>query len=373
MILKKIKSLFTDEINSIPPLLNQSYYHSLNGFRAIGIFIVLAGHCVANNQNFNSNGILKYFADFARTGVVVFFVLSGFLITTLLLKEKISTKTISLKSFYIRRALRILPVAYTFILIVILLNTVLNLHIHYFAFIAAFLFFVNFIMGDPRLNWDVAHYWSLSVEEQYYLFFPWMVKYLNRQLFLVVLVIVLVCIGLHPFFDPVSLALSQKFLAFSGDIYTILIGSLFSIITFKGVINIDKIYAYKFPILVVGVTVIVGCHIAKLSFIQFVLTPVSIALIIISNIKSSNDIVFKFLNNRLINKAGILSYSIYIWQEIFTFSGYNKYFRFPLNLILIFAVGYISYNFYEKRFLRLKSRFTKIKDSEKTNEKLMAN
>ena len=78
---------------------------SLDGLRAISIAPVIAGHC------FPEHPLLSFASVYASTGVRVFFVISGYFITTLLLREHEKTPTISLREFYIRRAFRILPAA----------------------------------------------------------------------------------------------------------------------------------------------------------------------------------------------------------------------------------------------------------------------
>src|SRR4051812_3227202 len=109
---KHLNNFFSD-IEVTPPVLQNSYYPSLDGLRGIAILLVVVSH-------FNLISIPYYDVIFnGKLGVLIFFVLSGFLITTLCIKEKVATKTISLKNFYIRRALRIFPVAYLFLLVLL--------------------------------------------------------------------------------------------------------------------------------------------------------------------------------------------------------------------------------------------------------------
>ena len=127
----------------------------------------------------------------AYYGVDLFFVISGFLITTLLLKEKINSGSVSLKSFYARRFLKIIPGAYLYILIILLLNHILNLHIPALAFIGATLYLQDFMRF--HISGYFNHYWSLSVEEQYYLIFP-LILARNLKVFSLLLPILLVTI-----------------------------------------------------------------------------------------------------------------------------------------------------------------------------------
>src|SRR6185437_3882217 len=87
---------------------------SLDGFRAISILMVLYGHLVGT-RNFPTAAVRTFdraLGDLGHLGVLVFFVISGFLITTLLVREREKTGTISLQQFYLRRALRIFPAFY---------------------------------------------------------------------------------------------------------------------------------------------------------------------------------------------------------------------------------------------------------------------
>jgi peptidoglycan/LPS O-acetylase OafA/YrhL len=120
-------------------------------------------------------------------GVCLFFFLSAYLITTLLLKERAGTGTIHMRSFYLRRILRIWPLYFTFILV--------SLVIGYFAHIytpKGQIFALIFLMGNwytARYDWQgataFAVLWSISIEEQFYLFWPWLAKLFRRQALLI--------------------------------------------------------------------------------------------------------------------------------------------------------------------------------------------
>jgi peptidoglycan/LPS O-acetylase OafA/YrhL len=91
--------------------------------------------------------------------------------------------------------------------------------------------------------------------------------------------------------------------------------------------------------------------------------------LIVSNITPGQDLVFKFLNTKSLKTVGLLSYSIYIWQQMFT-SIDDKLPAFmtkaPYNIICIIAVSCCSYYFYERSFLKLKSRFSRVKENKTT-------
>src|SRR5690242_6636368 len=140
---------------------------SLDGLRAISIWAVLLGHSSAHFISTplhlrwirNGTALLSYF------GVTVFFVISGFLITTLLLREYGRTSEINLGRFYRRRAFRILPASLCYIAIVLLLG-----HPSIVQDVVAFTFTTTYFFTKAYL--PLQHLWSLSVEEQFYLLWP---------------------------------------------------------------------------------------------------------------------------------------------------------------------------------------------------------
>ena len=150
---------------------------SLDGLRAFSILLVLFAHSeitagfpafVAQNLNF----------EFGTLGVRVFFVISGFLITTLLVREEQARGRISLSAFYKRRFLRILPAYYFYIFalfIVTLFAPVFSCPVSTYLSAATFTTFLWGYWGSPTgfdLSWPLVHTWSLSVEEQFYLLWP---------------------------------------------------------------------------------------------------------------------------------------------------------------------------------------------------------
>jgi len=98
--------------------------------------------------------------------VRIFFVLSGFLITSLLRREQKETGTIRLKEFYIRRAYRLLPAAYVYLIAV---TVIFHQSLPYRYLVAAYLYLTSYALHSP---WPLLHLWSLSVEEQFYLVWP---------------------------------------------------------------------------------------------------------------------------------------------------------------------------------------------------------
>ncbi len=300
-------------------------------------------------------------------GVNIFFVISGFLITTLCIKEKIIDGNLSLKSFYIRRALRILPVAYLYIIVVIVLSYVFKLHIASINIIASILFLANIsYFQKTAYTWNVGHYWSLSVEEQFYILFPVFIKK-KFSAFVALLMLVCFVVPLFVYLKSVIPALNVEILSaalrYLVKFQGIAIGCLFSVLLFKGYLNFGK---FKLVVSLVSIFMIFFLHFEAGYSVEACFTNLVISiftgLIVVNCIQPQNNLLFKFLNLKVLNFIGILSYSIYIWQQLFLSNDDKFVFsKFPLNLVFIMIIPCLSYFYYEKFFLKLKKRFVKIK------------
>ena len=145
---------------------SRGHISSLDGLRAVSIALVVLGHLAGTPRfPYIDFGV----GDYAHLGVVVFFVISGFLITRLLLAEHEKTGHVSLKLFYGRRSLRVFPASYTYIACISLLWLAGIVHLENKDFWHAVTYTVNYM---PQRSWDIGHLWSLSVEEQFYLLWP---------------------------------------------------------------------------------------------------------------------------------------------------------------------------------------------------------
>lgn len=156
----------------------------LDGLRAIAVGMVVLGHTAgANPDSFPT--LAKIFLD-GRLGVLLFFVLSGFLITSALVKEKEQGGTISLAAFYTKRAIRILPASYFYIAVISAFALAGDLRVSTGQILVALGHLWNyghFILGNgaPEQGGKVlGHFWSLAIEEQFYWFWPLILLTLRR-------------------------------------------------------------------------------------------------------------------------------------------------------------------------------------------------
>jgi len=363
----KFLNSFFSEIKAIPPILQNSYFPSLDGLRGIAIIMVVLFHL-----NITSRFYYRTIFN-GEVGVLIFFVLSGFLITTLCIKEKVTTGNISLKDFYIRRALRIFPVAYLFILVLIVLNFIFKLDINYINILGAAFYLMNFSFYFRKYNfsWDTAHFWSLSVEEQFYLVIPFILKKKFRVFLIVILSIVFLLpfmIVLQSFYSVLNNVVLYALTHYLIKFQAIAVGCLFSVIAFKYPFNNNVIIKTKVAANILAIFVILIIQYDSFFNLQSIFSGLLISLlagyIIISNIIPANDFIFKLLNSKILKVTGVLSYSIYIWQQIFT-SGDKRLpgfmVIFPYNLICLVVVSCLSYYFYESIFLRLKAKYSKLR------------
>nr|WP_294943218.1 acyltransferase [uncultured Mucilaginibacter sp.] len=360
-----VANLFS-EIKTVPDVLAQKTFPSLNGLRGISILMVVGYHIIQlyNIPVYGNPGFM------GPLGVDIFFVISGFLITTLCVKEKVKYGSISLKAFYMRRVLRIVPVAYLYIITLIILNQFYNLNIFPVTFLASFLFIMNLSISRlTQASWYLGHYWSLSVEEQFYLFFPVL---LNKswKLFIAILLFTIFAVPVIYYFQinwgflnyGVCTAAIRYFIKFQG----IAIGCLYSVMLFKGYFNFHRL---KLPITLLSIFAMFYLRYSQALNPTVITTNLIISLfvgfIVVNNLHQSKNWIFSLLNTKVLSFIGILSYSIYIWQELFLANDPNlPLSHLPMNLILLVVVPLLSYFYFEKFFLKFKKRFQPVKENQ---------
>ena len=359
-------SLFS-KISTVPDFLRQSYYHPLDGFRGVAILAVILAHIGANYYTRAAH----FFID-SRFGVHLFFVLSGFLITTLLIKEKINTGKISLMHFYVRLVLKIIPVAYLFLLVAIVLNHNYRLAVPVSDFLASFFFLKNLPIQNQPLT---AHFWTLAVEEQFYLAFPLLLtagidKYFYTAFFIVIIIPLVSILGHFQIINPHCPAVKVMMYLFWKGPVMILIGSVWAILIFKGVplnLKISKYYLTDLALFVAALVIQNKYFIGYIPYVSELVSALLTSYILASVIKNRSLLTI-LLENRLLGYIGVISYSLYMWQELFIgnrawepwlspLRGLPIYQLILIKLTLIFVIGLLSWYLIERKFLRLKARF----------------
>jgi peptidoglycan/LPS O-acetylase OafA/YrhL len=166
------------------------YRPELDVVRFIAFFLVFISHELPNHQDYRIDTILKGYAPILYAisttgafGLSLFFALSAFLICELLLRERATAGTVRVKQFYIRRILRIWPLYYLGLGIGVAVALLPGGHRGDIVYMGWFSIFMAswYLITHGDLLSPMLPLWSISVEEQFYLFAPWIVKYLNRK------------------------------------------------------------------------------------------------------------------------------------------------------------------------------------------------
>lgn len=346
-------------------------YPSLNGLRALSILFVILSH-IQHQLAFVPGSVtfFKYvsFLVDGQLGVNVFFVISGFLITNLLLHEEAKTGEISLKNFYIRRILRIFPAYYFLLLVYFVFQLFHYIDIPHRAWVTA-------VTYTKYFNWKVdyftAHAWSLSIEEHFYLLWPLFlsISHRSRKYFLYIIVILCPLIRIYYWvFNPDlswinSLTIFQRFdsIAF-GCLAALYQEKLtgFVLKNKKWLLLLTIPWFLIYPLVTIAnlrYNMNIEWIIAPLAGSIGTVTNAAITIIMLISVYYTRGIWFKFLNIKIMDQIGVLSYSLYLWQQFFTSDVSVGKHIFPFNVILIFLAAIFSYNIIEKPFLKLKGKF----------------
>ncbi len=342
----------------------------LDGWRAVAILIVLGAHC-DNSIGFPpSYGRLFTWLFYGRLGVRFFFVLSGFLITLLMLREREKTGRFSLGQFWIRRSLRILPVYYAHLIALCLLQmfTVFRMDAH--QWVRALTFTYNF--SGP---WLPGHLWSLSVEEQFYLVWPLVFLLIGPRTRLLAVFCFGVIISAAGFRVAASLGVESSAVGWNSLLTnsdSLAVGCIFGIAIFVfGDTDFLGRSCLNGILLTLGVTMILVPYIFwRIQIGGWLNVPfgaiaqsAGFALVMILSIQYHRHWSTAWLQWWWIRKLGVLSYSIYIWQQMFCSkqSMFGEEFvclqTFPVWIAVAIICGVLSYQFIESPFLKMKTRF----------------
>ncbi|MEO6903359.1 MAG: acyltransferase [Bacteroidia bacterium] len=368
------------------------YFKGLNSLRFFAAFGVIITHVELLKSSF---GYKSYWQNpiifnLGGLGVYFFFVLSGFLITYLLLQENKISNNISIKNFYYRRILRIWPLYYLIVLTgFFVLPHFQSIHIGYLE--ANFNQYFNtnlwmYLLIMPNLAFSIfsavphiGQLWSIGVEEQFYIFWPWLIKKSKNILktliyFILILFLIKAFVVLMPTFmkvpdwyEPV-----KRFLAMS-KLESMAIGGLGAYFLFFNKTTFFQWASNRY--------ILIACVVSIPLLIYFTPEVIQdgihiiysfIFLIIIINIITSKR--YNFLDNRIFNYLGNISYGIYMYHlmiipiVLVIYKNYNKITNDVLENLIIYTsvfiltvlVSSLSYYGYEKPFIKLKKKFTKV-------------
>ena len=350
---------------------------AFDGLRGIAVLMVLAGHTAANYQPFSveAHRWLGAFAN-ASFGVRLFFVLSGYLITSLLLDERARTGRISLLAFYRRRAVRILPAFYVFLAAILVLQIWHSFGVTPSAALAAATHTWNYawlwITAPASGEWTLGHLWTLALEQQFYLFWPGLLIGLGtRRAGWAALALIVWCplarvatyflmpgqrghLGMmfHTAIDSLMIGCLAALLVQNEKIRAVLIrhGTAGAITGFTWALGLSPLMGE----LVRGFPVVAG----------FTLDALAAAWIIAWLHHRSPPVAAGLLEKGILPWLGALSYSLYLWQQVFLSpSGWLAEGNIVLPWLGAIGAAWISYTCIEKPALRWRvGRRTNSKD-----------
>jgi peptidoglycan/LPS O-acetylase OafA/YrhL len=324
---------------------------SLDGLRAFALPLVLIAH-LSGTRGFVNWPPLYRLGTF---GLRIFFVLSGYLITTILLKELRRTNRISLWRFYFRRSMRVFPAAYLLIAVTSLLVMNGIVHVKDHELLYASTYTMNF--HEDR-TWPLGHLWSMAIEEQFYFLWPATLMFLRQARSVRVLIGVLIGAPLirmaSPMLGPV--AGPSGFLVWSDSLAS---GCLLAMLSQNliGRTWYARILASRWFFLVPATAIALGFvpSTKVLYLVGYTTMNLAIALSLDWAIRNSGTRIGRVLNWPSVSFIGVISYSVYLWQQIFL-DRESSSSVFPLNVTLAIAAGLVSYLLVEAPMLRLRAR-----------------
>ena len=341
------------------------YRRDIDGLRAIAILPVIFFHAGFNNF------------DYGYLGVDIFFVISGFLITSFIVND-LKLEKFKVLNFFDRRARRILP-GLVFIMIASIPLALVYMQpddLENFgqSLFATSLFSNNILLYLTSGYWDIAsefkpllHTWSLSVEEQYYVVFPFLMILIWKLksfwlMFLLFLFFSIISFFYYYFgsFGNESIESRASFLLLFGRAWQILLGAIGALISLKVITKIDTVKKfYKEFICLLGISLILLSMFHSLIFeLNQIYLPVlaSIGTLLLLVFSNQNLIATALLRSKLFVWIGLISYSLYLWhQPIFAFARIRSFDEpsfVSMILLILFLIPLATLSFKLERFFK---------------------
>ena len=319
-------------------------YPELDTIRFISIILVVISHFFSRESS-----LLAWFSDHGSVGVDIFFVLSGFLITRILMDEYAEAETINLKRFWFRRALRLWP-SWLFIFVIFLMSS------PYYKFWWHYLFhFGNYSLIQNQAYQPYSLYWSLAVEEHFYFIWPILFILLNKivkfkKLILsIVLLLPFVFRVYHSFNSKnpilIMFATHSRFdQPLAGCILALYFEHLPNLNWFKELL-ISLVIFLLFIISFYFLSSIKGPSV--LAQFNYLVTALASCLLILVAMKGSDKGLRKLLKITILSKLGVLSYGVYLVHVLvlrpFLYFSFEKYaINYHLIVVIILVLSFIA-------------------------------
>ena len=349
-------------LDSLYSGLNSKQIPALDGVRMIAVFLVILYH-------FGFNSVP------GGQGVMIFFVLSGFLITWLLLDEQETSGTVSLRQFYWRRTLRIFPAFYAFwflLMAVVVLRDGGMPNAHAWS---AFFYVSNYYSALNQHPVDgLSHTWSLGVEEQFYLLWPavFLLCRGNLRRMTYVLMAVIASVVVHRSLLTFVFRVDESYIysAFDTRVDQLMIGCLIAVLLKRRILDglwtracshpVAPVFTIALAILTMKMGPLMGGHFREA--IGYTIQGVLYGVLLVQLVALSSTPAWSWLNTAPVRFLGRISYPLYLYQQITMYPVRRELAEFPVAVQLVAAIALTifvascSYYMVERPFLRLKHR-----------------
>ncbi len=340
------------------------YIPTLDGWRTIAVFGVIAFHAPpVRVRGFSLAGLQNY----GDRGVQLFFAISGLLICSRLLDEQRRHGSISLQGFYLRRLFRIQPAAIAMLAVVALLGLLGVLHISAGAMMSSLFSYRNFFNAfdasaapDDRYT---GHFWSLAVEEHFYLLLPAILVFSRKRVVAVLGVLSAMFLLWPPMAHKVGLTAAKlSYQRTDLALQDLFVPALFAVLLSRPAFRARMLRVSRHGVLLASVVLaVVISEVFLGGHVTHQITCFGFPLIILSTILHPEEWMGRLLETRVFTYFGRLSYSLYLWQQIFFIhrpeTSILRYVQvWPWSLVgaVLCAMG--SYYFVEKPMMKLGHR-----------------
>lgn len=343
----------------------------LDGFRGLAALMVMWFHYFHISHHLGDSTLAQWFHRFmniGQGGVELFFVLSGFLITRILLATREDSRYMT--RFYARRSLRIFPLYFGFLVIYAVSSHFLSgkapawgEHWYFWAFVQNLPYAFNWTVDGP------THYWSLAVEEQFYLVWPFLVAVLSRKwlirvsMLLVALPLILRLILIPKGVDVYFLTVTRT----DG----LALGALLAVFE-PQILGNKEVLLRRFklglmitlPLIVIGFALFGGHMQYWFRTVKFSLIAVCGASVVgILLTGDRTNLAHRIFSSRFMVFTGKISFGLYVFQtlsfEIFEriVPTFDSLIRLPVAFAMVYLVAWLSFRYFESPILRLKRHF----------------
>jgi peptidoglycan/LPS O-acetylase OafA/YrhL len=348
-----------------------NYIKGYDGIRAVALIMVFYSHLSTFNfiHDFTERTRIEMICS-GDSGVRLFFSLSGFLITLLLMREKLSSGKIDVKYFYLRRALKIIPPPLIYYFILTLLMSLGYIEHQWTGLAISFFYLYNFVPSIYYTS-ELGPTWSLGVEEQFYLLWPLIISFFSNRIVRIAIFILGVCWLAYLYLPVIVINFNSQphllnkyffvrrwFLPACAPIIT---GALFSYLYVTNEEKCQRFFVKKSSMFISACILFFLPLYCPVWFLPYtyplqIIQAVGTSIMLIWIVFNQNSFFTRLLDFKPLAYIGKISYGLYIYHGIFIGTGPGSLYiqQYPLNIFLTFAIAVLSYEFYEKPILKNK-------------------